>query len=489
MLHFKVARIPVDVHFSHVAISLLLAFSFAQAIGPVYPLDAFLHGGRGAHHGMSHGLTVLLWLPMVTLSVLIHELGHASTARLFGYPATIQLFGLGGRTTAQGVERMPWHQDILFTLAGPTGGLALAVVSGLAALGLGALGHPLRSARYVLEGLVFVNIFWTFVNLFPLASLDGGRIASAVMTRVLGRPGFLWAQLFSLALCGLLLVWAVVKGQAYMALLFGLLSVRSVVNVIGYQKGELPLGEAEHPVATALKRAEALFHEGRLSEAELLAKDALAESTPVGLRSRAHFLLGWVALKEGQGRRALDHFAQVQGLDVPPEALAAGFSLIGDEARAIPLWARAAQGGDVTVLHEYAGALLRAGRDAEARRLPGLRPALAYLAAERVHAVRREFDKAAVMAEAAFREEPGPTLAYNAACDWAQAGNPDAAMRMLTLAAQNGFDDRAHAQADGDLSSLRGTPEFLAWLEALPATPRPKTEPTRTSESEPMTKA
>lgn len=472
MLHFKVGRIPVEVHFSHVAISLLLAISFAQSVGPVFPLDAFLHAGRGTHHGLSQGLAVLLWLPVVTGSVLIHELGHASAARLLGYPSSIRLFGLGGQTQAKGTEHMPWHQDVLFTLAGPAGGLALSVAAGLSALALGALGHPFAAARYLLEGLVFVNVFWTLVNLFPLAALDGGRIVNAVMTRALGRPGFLVAQVLSLFLGATLVVLALAFGQGVMAMLVGLLSVRSVANIVAYHRGELPLGEAEHPMATALKRAEVLYNDGRLDEAELLANDALRDATPPGLRSRAHFLLGWVALKAGKGRRALDHFAQVQGLDVPPQALAAGFSLLGDEARAIPLWARAARTGDATLLHEYAGALLRAGREAEARRLPGLRTALAYLAAERVYAVRREFEKAAAMAEAAFREEPGPTLAYDAACDWALAGRPEAALRMLALAAQNGFDDRRRALADEDLASLRENPEFQAWIASLPPEPR-----------------
>lgn len=474
MLRFKLGRIPVDVHVSHVAISVLLAFSFAQSVGDRtgWP-GSILSDPQHPQHQLTLMICVGLWTLMISGSVLVHELGHATTARLFGYPSTIHLVGLGGLTRAEGGERMPWHKDVLFTLAGPGAGLALGVLAGLLSLALAAVGHRPAGVRYVLQGLLYANVFWTVLNLVPISTLDGGRISAAVLMRIFGRPGFLIAQILSLVLGGAFILWALVGGQPFMAMLFGLLAFRTVANINAYNRGELPLGQAAHPMAAVLQKAEALFNEGKLAEAELLAKDALKDTTPVALRSRAHLVLGWVALKGGEGRRAMDHFSQVQGIAVAPHALAAAFSLIGDEARAIPLWAQAAEESqDATILHELAGALLRVGREAEARRLPGVRPLLAYLAAERVHAVRHEYEKAAAMAEAAFREDPGATLAYNAACDFALAGLTDGALRMLTLASQNGYDDRAHASADPDLASLRGTPGFEDWLASLPDTPR-----------------
>ena len=152
---------------------------------------------------------------------------------------------------------------------------------------------------------------------------------------------------------------------------------------------------------------------------------------------------------------------------MPPHALAAGFSLVGDEARAIPLWAQAAETGDEMLVHEYAGALIRGGREKEARALPGVHMARAFSMAERVHYVRKEFERAAQAAEAAFQEEPHSALAYTAACAWAQANRPDDALRLLTLAAQNGYRDTAEARADPDLKSLRGRPEFDGWLASL----------------------
>ena len=93
--------------------------------------------------------------------------------------------------------------------------------------------------------------------------------------------------------------------------------------------------------------------------------------------------------------------------------------------------------------------------------------ARAFSMAERVHYVRQDFTKAAQAAEAAFHEEPHASLAYTAACDWAQANRPDEALRLLTLAAQNGYRNAAEARTDPDLKSLRGKPEFDGWLASL----------------------
>jgi hypothetical protein len=123
--------------------------------------------------------------------------------------------------------------------------------------------------------------------------------------------------------------------------------------------------------------------------------------------------------------------------------------------------------GDPVVLHEYAGALIRGGREAEARALPGVRMARAFSAAERVHYVRKEFEQAAKAAEAAFHEEPDPTLAYTSACAWAQAGHTEDALRLLDLAAKNGYRNATEARTDPDLKSLRGKPEFDGWLASL----------------------
>lgn len=468
MIRFRIGTIPVEIHATHLLITALISYSFIGYKAPTASWPRHILSNHAhALYTPTLVLVVLGWMLLVSLSVLVHELGHAFAARMFGARPTIQLVGLGGLTRAEGVERLEWWQDLLFTLAGPAAGLALGVFSGvLVLLGGSALPEPVR---YFATGLALANLFWTVLNLLPISTLDGGRITAVVLTRMLGRPGFLVAQFIALSLAGLVLLWAVAGRQPFLAVLVALMVMRTFANIGAYQRGELPLGYAAHPLGAVMERAEALYRERKLTEAGLIASGVVeAADTPALLRSRAHMLLGWVALKEGNGRRALDHYSQVQGLLVPPHALAAGFSLVGDETRAIPLWGQAAaETGDEMLLHEFAGALIRGGREKEARAIPGVRLAEAFSMAERVHYVRKEFEKAAQAAEAAFHEEPHAALAYTAACAWAQANKPEDALRLLALAAQNGYRNAAEARTDPDLKSLRGRPEFDGWLASL----------------------
>jgi Zn-dependent protease len=460
VLTFRLFRIPVTVHPSHFLVSGLVAWSFAQAEAD----------GPGASTAATAAV-VLGWVAIIGLSVLVHELGHALTARRFGYPAHVQLVGLGGQTQIARGGEMPWHQDVLQTLAGPGAGLGLGVLAGLGLFAWRALGEPPGPAVYALRALFQANLFWAAVNLLPLASLDGGRIASAVLTRMFGRNGFLAAQLLSLALASIVFLFGLWTQDLLLLLLVFLLVTRTYTLLVGWYRGELPAGRAAHPLVVELDRAEAAFRAGNLDEAEAVARRVRTLEPPPTLRSRANLLVGWVLLKRGDGAGALEAFGAVPAGEVPAHAFAAAYSLSGDEARALPLWGQAAHAtGNPVVLHELAGCLIRAGRVADARRLPGVKMGLAWASAERVYYVRGRFEEAAQMAEAAFQDTPSPTAAYDAACAWSRAKQPEAALRMLALAAQNGFSDAAAARGDPDLAPLRELPEFKAWLAGLGAT-------------------
>ncbi len=470
VFQFRLWRFPISVHFSHLIVSGLIAWSFAQAprtSGGGWP-DSVLAQPGDPRHSQTVLLVVLLWMAMISLSVLVHELGHATVARSFGYPAHIQLIGLGGQTWAEGGEGMPWHQDVLHTLAGPAAGLALGVTAGKGLLGWNAVGEAPALVSYTLHNLFYANLAWTALNLMPLASLDGGRIASAVLTRLFGRSGFLSAQILSLLLAlGFFIAALMAKDFLLLALVF-LLGTRTYSNLAGWYRGELPRGQSSHPLVAQVEQAEQAFRDGKLDEAERAGRGLVGPEAPPMVRSRANLLLGWVLLKRGQGREALARFHEVRDRELPPHALAAALSLSGDEVRALPLWAQAAQqSGNEVILHEFAGALIRAGREADARRLVGVRMELAWASAERVYYVRGEYEQAAQMAEAAFREEPSFSSAYDAACAYSRAKQPVAAMRMLALASQNGFRDAAKAEADPDLQGMRELPEFREWMEGI----------------------
>jgi Zn-dependent protease len=407
------------------------------------------------------------WSAIVFVSVLVHELGHALVARLFGHTASIRLVWLGGHTRPHVHGPLPWHQDVLLSVAGPLFGLLLGAGS-LGALFL--LPQPASAAGFLLEALGLANLFWGAVNLLPVMPLDGGRISWRLCVRLFGRRGFLLSQLLGLALAaaGAALAWKV--GEPFLAAFLLFFGMQTVGLLQAYFRGEGPPGTEAHPEQEPLlQEAEEALRAERLEEARARAQEVLSrEQVRPSTAARAHLLLGWVALKEGEGRRALDHFSQVQGLRVAPHALAAAFSLVGDELRALPLWEMAwRETGDATVLHEWAGALLRAGQRERVARLPGVDQAQAYACATRVLALRGAWSEAAALGEEALAVVPRAHTAYEAACAHAQAGNTPAALRLLHQASELGFRDAEYAATDADLTRLHAEPAFAGWLAAL----------------------
>jgi Zn-dependent protease len=116
----------------------------------------------------------LLWIPVLFVSVLLHELAHAAMFGLFGYgPSQVVLGGMGGVTVNQtaGRDTRPWH-DVVISVAGPLSGLALALLAGW--LQLQRIGaDPMM--RAFLPMLQSASVFWAVLNMIPLRPLDGGH--------------------------------------------------------------------------------------------------------------------------------------------------------------------------------------------------------------------------------------------------------------------------------------------------------------------------
>jgi membrane-associated protease RseP (regulator of RpoE activity) len=197
-LNFRLLGIPVRVH-------------------PLFWLVALLLGVRGNQEA----LPMLIWIGVVFVSILVHELGHALTARWYGWEPHITLHSFGGLASYRPTYRSPQAQ-ILITLAGPGAGfLFAALVVGLIA----ASGHrptpgwpdvilPVVFERYksqamnlLLVDLLYVNTFWGLVNLLPIYPLDGGQIAQEVFGIVNPRDGLrqsLWLSVIVAAVAGVL---------------------------------------------------------------------------------------------------------------------------------------------------------------------------------------------------------------------------------------------------------------------------------------------
>lgn len=123
---------------------------------------------------------ILIWVAVVLVSILVHELGHALAFRWFGAPARVWLYWFGGLAVSEYPPRRPGPM-IAVSLAGPAAGFLLAGV----VYGLEQATHwrdaalPYTDELYY--QLMWVNISWGVVNLLPVLPLDGGQVCRDVL--------------------------------------------------------------------------------------------------------------------------------------------------------------------------------------------------------------------------------------------------------------------------------------------------------------------
>ena len=161
-------------------------------LGRVAGIDVFIHPTfllillfPQVTHGGPFGLALMLAL---FGCVLLHELGHALTARRFGIGTRdITLYPIGGVASLTRMPKSP-SAELLIALAGPAVNFAISAgLFGMGMLGLLDLGQPGTLADLFAVNLLYVNLALALFNLIPAFPMDGGRVLRAALSGWLGR--------------------------------------------------------------------------------------------------------------------------------------------------------------------------------------------------------------------------------------------------------------------------------------------------------------
>lgn len=236
---------------------------------------------------------MVVWVAVVFVSVLVHELGHALMGRAFGWIPSIELHGMGGTTSyATEGKKLGSGKRIAISLAGPFAGFALGAIVFVLASRLPSSSELAADAvRYAL----FVNIGWGVFNLLPLLPLDGGNVMHEVANAMTNGRGEKPARIISLVLCvGLLLLAFTQKNWwvGVLAVMFAVTNVRGL-KAAGTRRADVALAEA-------IQQAEAALREQDGARAIALVRPVLSGEATPELRSLGVQVLAYAMLLEGQ---------------------------------------------------------------------------------------------------------------------------------------------------------------------------------------------
>jgi Zn-dependent protease len=163
----RVADIDVYVHGTFLLLIAFLAF-----------------GDLVAGQGIALVVRSTFLILAVFATVVLHEFGHALTARRFGVRTQdITLLPIGGIARLEKLPDKP-GQQLLVSFAGPAVNLAIALaIFVLLFLGNGQVG--IESFGYTngsfLAQLMWINVSLAVFNLLPGYPMDGGRILRALL--------------------------------------------------------------------------------------------------------------------------------------------------------------------------------------------------------------------------------------------------------------------------------------------------------------------
>ena len=285
-------------------------------------------------NGTESAVIQVLYLGMLFLSVLLHEIGHAVVSTRFGIRTVeIVVFPIGGIAR---LERQPKPQEELWiALAGPMVNLIIAIALFIYignTRGIGAILQP--TDTNLTERIAYGNLALAVFNMLPAFPMDGGRVMRSLIARF--RPEAEATRIAAASgrvLAMGLAIFAIVSGQYLMLFIAFFVYLGAAQETIASTGRTLTQGV---PVRSAMVTDfRTLAHGQTIREAADLLLATSQQDFPVMLGEQVIGLLGRNLLLRGLAAGG-------------PEAYIAGvmdrdFARVGPElelAEAVPVLAR-----------------------------------------------------------------------------------------------------------------------------------------------------
>ncbi len=424
-------------------------------------LSALLAGARPVS-------LILVWVAVVFVSVLVHELGHAMAFRAFGVPAEIELYSMGGLTRPQAGGALNPLRLLGVSLAGPALGLGLGLAVLAAASVTGAESGGGIGAE-VAHDLIYVNIVWSLANLLPILPLDGGHVLHHTLDVLTRRDTELIAQGISLLSVVAVAAWALSRGLWFTA---GIVAAFWTMGATAYWQRRV--FSREQPLSEQVQEGWQRLQQGDVGRAVATARRVLGTARSRFVRAEAARLLALSGVATGQAEVAREGLASMpRRLPADPHLEGVVALVGGENEAAVRLLTDAfAANPDDRAAAPLTQALIRAGQPDDAVALvtgpqaPHLGQATHLALVAGLHTAGH-FRAAAERGEAAFERWPDAALAYNTACSWARDGQAGRSGEWLVRAVEAGYPDAEHLRADPDLTAAREQPGYARALALI----------------------
>lgn len=170
--------IPVRIHWSFGFIILIVSYTAMSA-------------GLSLKDGLGYFLIVML----LFCCVVMHEYGHALTAKYYGIKTKdIIISPIGGVARLESLPKKSL-QELIIALAGPAVNIVLAIVLGIITVFFGYFdlsslaeqSFIFNSWAELVKYLILMNLALFVFNLIPAFPMDGGRVLRALLSMWLGR--------------------------------------------------------------------------------------------------------------------------------------------------------------------------------------------------------------------------------------------------------------------------------------------------------------